>query len=707
MHIKSTKVECKSQKKRKSEHITPDDTSELSFGSDPKPSLKKFKLNSQEGSLNENPGRTRITYSFLKSETYEAVECGGAGNCLFTSISYQLPSKKNTTHQSLRKRACKYMSQHISEFNHFLNGLINEETQESYLPKEYISEKSIDGVYGDDPEIFALSKELHLTIRVYEALYQENVLLGFILRSEYIERKSKNQILLHFIPCEYAPHYQAIQVKKAKENALPNSQINSQNKEKGPLKTLAKENLSQTSPFSKFQVNKRKTDQEYGLIKPSNNKYNEILAFFQSEEQQVVPKRLKNSSTKFSWKAKVLKKFKYDKELDRILELKKVSYEYLSDLFPKPQIKNSISQYDCFYYIPFDSEKQKILETAHTKYLHHGRDRMMQSIRNQGYNWYCLTKDCQDYISNCNSCPISTLQKIPSITTKQILEESPKIRYQIDTVLLAKDLQNESGKYLITIEDHFSKFLWAQTSKNKDSKSVLFAIKKFFTLCGKPKILHSDNGKEFVNNEVATYLKGINVEHICGRPYNPQCQGLIERANRTIQESLTRIYHNDPEHFDLELSLIDIIAEYNSATHSSTKLTPNHAFQLDNKSESDKELLNFAKENMKKSFKNKLTKVRYLADDKVLLYNAINKTKDGYLRKTNSKRKITKGFTIPAIVVTVESSYLSVKIYKKTTILNGDINDQEEYKITLNLVQRANEKRWNGVIKSIVCSKTS
>jgi len=110
---------------------------------------------------------------------------------------------------------------------------------------------------------------------------------------------------------------------------------------------------------------------------------------------------------------------------------------------------------------------------------------------------------------------------------------------------------------------------------------------------------------------------------------------------------------------------------------------------------------------MKKSFKNKLTKVRYLADDKVLLYNAINKTKDGYLRKTNSKRKITKGFTIPAIVVTVESSYLSVKIYKKTTILNGDINDQEEYKITLNLVQRANEKRWNGVIKSIVCSKTS
>jgi len=59
-------------------------------------------------------------------------------------------------------------------------------------------------VYGDESEIFALNKEFHLTIRVHEAYIKENALLGFILRSEYIERKSKNQILLHFMPCDYA-----------------------------------------------------------------------------------------------------------------------------------------------------------------------------------------------------------------------------------------------------------------------------------------------------------------------------------------------------------------------------------------------------------------------------------------------------------------------------------------------------------------------
>ena len=159
-------------------------------------------------------------------------------------------------------------------------------------------------------------------------------------------------------------------------------------------------------------------------------------------------------------------------------------------------------------------------------------------------------------------------------------QEAPKDRYEIDTVLLAEDLRDESVNYLITIEDHFSKFLWATTSKTKDAKSVEYTLKTFFTLCGFPKVLQSDNGKEIINKRLEDYLKSNNVEYRHGRPYYPQSPGLIERANRTIQTALTRIYHQKKDDFNIKSDLVDVLSEYNNNVHTTIQMTPMAAFKL-------------------------------------------------------------------------------------------------------------------------------
>lgn len=46
-----------------------------------------------------------------------------------------------------------------------------------------------------------------------------------------------------------------------------------------------------------------------------------------------------------------------------------------------------------------------------------------------------------------------------------------------------------------------------------------------------PKILQSDNGDEFVNEEVASLCTFRKVAFIHGRPYKPSTQGSVERAN--------------------------------------------------------------------------------------------------------------------------------------------------------------------------------
>lgn len=330
--------------------------------------------------------------------------------------------------------------------------------------------------------------------------------------------------------------------------------------------------------------------------------------------------------------------------------------------------------------------------------MHNGRDRMLNNIRTQGFDWYCITSDCQNYINNCASCPVKTLRKMPSITTTQIVETAPRKRYQMDYVLLAEDLRQDGLKYLITIEDHFSKFLWATTSVSKEAKNVLLALKTFFALCGIPKIVQCDNGKEFVNTVMDRYLEDNNVRYLHGRPYHPQSQGLIERLNRTVQTALTREFHEKKGNYNLQSSLIDIVTAYNDNMHSTTKLTPKEAFNLDTIKEEDKAKIQWIVANTKKAFKNKITKIKFKENEKVLLFNFVIKGKDEYLRKSLSQKKVTKAYTIPVIIKSVETNYARIQIQQNSKIFNGEVLANEEYNVTFNLIQATNQKRWTTYI---------
>ena len=63
---------------------------------------------------------------------------------------------------------------------------------------------------------------------------------------------------------------------------------------------------------------------------------------------------------------------------------------------------------------------------------------------------------------------------------------------------------------------------------------------QIFSYLGTPKILHSDNGREFVNDIISSIVKEWpgEVTIVNGRPRNPQCQGLIEQGNGTVEKLL-------------------------------------------------------------------------------------------------------------------------------------------------------------------------
>ena len=77
-------------------------------------------------------------------------------------------------------------------------------------------------------------------------------------------------------------------------------------------------------------------------------------------------------------------------------------------------------------------------------------------------------------------------------------------RVQMDLIdMRTRSDAHSSGKvynWIIQLKDHFSKFCWARPLQKKEAREVYQVVREIFFMFGPPRILQSDNGREFVND---------------------------------------------------------------------------------------------------------------------------------------------------------------------------------------------------------------
>lgn len=96
-----------------------------------------------------------------------------------------------------------------------------------------------------------------------------------------------------------------------------------------------------------------------------------------------------------------------------------------------------------------------------------------------------------------------------------------------------------NNRFILTIIDDFSRYCTIRLMKHKSEVTGL--IKEFVkyakTQFGKtPKMIRSDQGREYVNNDLRNYLRseGIKIQYTV--KYTPEQNGVAERKNRTLVE---------------------------------------------------------------------------------------------------------------------------------------------------------------------------
>ncbi|CAF4580555.1 unnamed protein product [Rotaria socialis] len=109
---------------------------------------------------------------------------------------------------------------------------------------------------------------------------------------------------------------------------------------------------------------------------------------------------------------------------------------------------------------------------------------------------------------------------------------------QIDLVDM-RSVEYNGFKWIFHAKDHFSKYSWLDPLPSKEAINVAETLKSSFYQFGPPRILQSDNGREFVAKVILDLIKlwpGLLI--INGRSRPPHSQGLAERGTAVVQQLL-------------------------------------------------------------------------------------------------------------------------------------------------------------------------
>ena len=198
---------------------------------------------------------------------------------------------------------------------------------------------------------------------------------------------------------------------------------------------------------------------------------------------------------------------------------------------------------------------------------HFGMNATYGKIRKR-YYWKNMRKDIEEYIRTCWNCQV---RGKPSgrneLHPTKIGEPFEVIGIDIVGPL------NETGrgnKYIVVAVDYFTKWVEAKALKEATANEVTeFLWEDIICRHGCPKKIISDRGTHFNNKLMEKLTERCGINHRLSTPYHPETNGLVERFNRTLCESLAKLGGQD-----WDRNIPSVLFAYRTKKHKSSNMQP-------------------------------------------------------------------------------------------------------------------------------------
>ena len=200
---------------------------------------------------------------------------------------------------------------------------------------------------------------------------------------------------------------------------------------------------------------------------------------------------------------------------------------------------------------------------------HFSTEVMFNKIRSR-YYWPQMYENIREYAKSCDVC-----QRRGKPQNDQELHpipvHSPFYQVGIDFVGPLPKTKNEN-RYIIVAMDYLTKWPEAKAVPRATAEETeKFIYEDIICRHGCPSRILTDRGTHFNNQVIERLTKRFQIKHLLSTPYHPQTNGLVERFNRTLCESLAKLV-DKVETWDEYVQ--PVLFAYRTSKQSTTKITP-------------------------------------------------------------------------------------------------------------------------------------
>ena len=187
--------------------------------------------------------------------------------------------------------------------------------------------------------------------------------------------------------------------------------------------------------------------------------------------------------------------------------------------------------------------------------------------------WPKMQETISQYVQSCPECMQSkTCGSQGKAPLQPIIVSEPFVFWAMDYMGPLPET-SRGNKHLLVVGDHFTKWCEAFPTKNQKSETVAqILVSKLFSRFGPPDAIHSDQGANFESNLMHEIYNIMGIHKTRTTAYHPQCDGQVERQNRTIQEILSSFVAEHPADWDLFVDMATYA--YNTSRNETTGFSP-------------------------------------------------------------------------------------------------------------------------------------
>ena len=192
--------------------------------------------------------------------------------------------------------------------------------------------------------------------------------------------------------------------------------------------------------------------------------------------------------------------------------------------------------------------RQKILELAHGSGVggHCGVQKTVEKIKLR-FHWLKIAKDVNYWCENCPTCTRHKTHTRNRGALTPLYTGAPFERVAMDIVGPLPRTQR-GNRYILTVVDHFTKHVEAYALPDQEAVTIArIFLNEFIFRIGVLYIIHTDQGANFESHMFKELFQLLNINKTRTSPNHPQCDGQVERMNRTLIELLALNVENPTE----------------------------------------------------------------------------------------------------------------------------------------------------------------